>query len=387
MARRLAARAAPAATDLHEPLIRERLIRVGPARVHPLTLAILGVGLLLLFAPAVLTPFRLNLVARYLAFAVLAVGLDVAWGFGGMLSLGHGLFFGLGAYAMGMHLKLVASGSSLPDFMNWSGVSALPGWWRPFTHLPVAVFAAIGVPALAATALGVLVFRNRVRGAYFALLTQALVAIFALLLVGQQGYTGGTNGLTNFTTLAGAPLDQAATHRWIYYTVTATLVVALLLSHQLVRSRFGKLLVAVRDGEERVRFLGYNPATVKTVAFAFSAALAGLAGALYAPSTGIVAPGMVGIVPSIEMVAWVALGGRGTLLGAAFGAVLASYAKTVFSETLPSAWLYLQGGLLVLVIVAAPRGLAGAVGLLGRFSRRAREPATEPAAELARDVA
>lgn len=382
MARRLAARAAFGAMDA-----QEGLIRIGPARIHPLTLAILGLGLLLLFAPAALTPFRLNLVARYLALAVLAVGLDVAWGFGGMLSLGHGLFFGLGAYAMGMHLKLVAGGASLPDFMNWSGVGTLPGWWRPFAELPVALLAAIAVPALVAAALGVLVFRNRVRGAYFALLTQALVAIFALLLVGQQGYTGGTNGLTNFTTLAGAPLDQASTHRWIYFTVVVTLVGILLLSHQLMRSRFGRLLVAVRDGEERVRFLGYDPATVKTVAFAFSAAVAGLAGALYAPSIGIVAPGMVGIVPSIEMVAWVALGGRATLLGAAFGAVLTSYAKTVFSETLPSAWLYLQGGLLVLVIVAAPRGLAGVIGLLGRFNRRPREPAAEPTAELARDVA
>lgn len=239
------------------------------------------------------------------------------------------------------------------------------------------------MPALVAVALGVLVFRNRVRGAYFALLTQALVAIFALLLVGQQGYTGGTNGLTNFTTLAGAPLDQASTHRGIYFTVVAVLVGTLLVSHQLVRSRFGRLLVAVRDGEERVRFLGYNPATVKTVAFAFSAALAGVAGALYAPSAGIVAPGMVGIVPSIEMVAWVALGGRGTLLGAALGAALASYAKTVFSETLPSAWLYLQGDLLVLVIVAAPRGLAGALGLLRRRGRRCGGPATA----FARDAA
>ncbi len=372
LATRAATRAALAAGDA-----QERLVSVGPLRAHPLTLAILGIGLLLLLVPALLSPFRLNLVARYLALAILAVGLDVAWGFGGMLSLGHGLFFGLGAYAMGMHLKLVASAGALPDFMNWSGVSALPAWWGPFASLPVALVAALLVPALVGAALGLLVFRNRVRGAYFALLTQALVAIFALLLVGQQGYTGGTNGLTNFTTLLGGPLSEPSTQRWVYFATVGGLVGALLVSHQLVRSRFGRLLVAVRDGEERVRFLGYDPATVKTVAFGFSAALAGLAGALYAPSIGIVAPGMVGIVPSIEMVIWVALGGRGTLLGAAAGAVLASYAKTTFSEALPSAWLYLQGGLLVLVIVAAPRGLAGAL----RFPRERPEAPERLAAE------
>ncbi|MGH8907443.1 MAG: urea ABC transporter permease subunit UrtC [Egibacteraceae bacterium] len=378
MGRRPVACLALVATDA-----RERLVAIGPARVHPLTLAIVGLGALLLLGPGLLSPFRLNLLTQYLAFAVLAVGLDVAWGYGGMLSLGHGLFFGLGAYAMGMHLKLVASGGALPDFMNWSGVSALPGWWRPFTHLPVAVLAALIVPALVAAALGVLVFRNRVRGAYFALLTQALVAIFALVLEGQQGRTGGTNGLTNFTTLAGAPLSDASTKRWIYLATVAALVSALLLSHQLVRSRFGRLLVAVRDGEERVRFLGYDPAMVKTLAFAFSAALAGIAGALYAPSVGIVSPGLVGIVPSIAMVIWVAIGGRGTLLGAAFGAVLVSYAETVFSEALPSAWLYLQGGLLVLVIVAAPRGLAGVTALVGPSGWRSRR---RPA-ELAREAA
>ena len=327
-------------------------------------------GLLLFAAPLVLSDFRLSLLAKFLCFAIVAIGLDLAWGYGGMLSLGQGLFFGLGGYAMAMHLKLEASAGGLPDFMAWSGVTQLPGWWKPFRHAWFALPAAVILPMLLAAALGWLVFRSRVRGGYFAILTQALAAIFAILLVSQQGLTGGTNGLTNLSTVLGQDINAPATQRVIYLVTAAALMGSYLLTRALVRSRFGSLLVAVRDGEDRVRFLGYDPALVKTIAFALSGALAGLAGALFVPAVGIVAPGMLGIVPSIEMAIWVAIGGRGTLVGAVAGAVLFSAAKTVFSESLPSAWLYLQGALLVTVIVAAPRGLA-------TFMPRGRKAAAE----------
>lgn len=334
-------------------------------------LPLLVVVALLALAPLLLSDFRLGLLGRYLAYAILAVGLDLAWGYGGMLSLGHGLFFGLGGYAMAMHLKLAATPTGLPDFMGWSGVSALPWWWRPFSAAPVALVAAVVVPAVVGGLLGYMVFRNRIRGAYFAILTQALVVIFVTLLVGQQGYTGGTNGLTNLSAIFGLPLAAPETKRLLYAATAVTLVVILLAGRALVRSRWGRLLLACRDGEDRVRFLGYDPAWVKTVAFATSAAVAGLAGALFVPLVGIMAPGLLGVIPSIQMVIWVAIGGRGTLLGPAVGAVLFGYGATTFSEQLPSAWLYLQGAALIVVLMVAPRGLAGVGAGLARLSARA----------------
>ena len=226
----------------------------------------------LLLAPAVLSDFRLNLLTKYLCYAIVAVGIGLAWGQGGMLTLGQGVFFGLGGYAMGMYLKLQAAGpGKVPDFMSWSGVEHLPLLWRPFRSAWVALPAAILVPMAVAAALGVLVFRRRVRGAYFAILTQALAAAFVILLVGQQGYTGGTNGLTNVTQLFGFDLADPANQRMLYFVTAALLGGVFLLARQLMASRYGRLLVAVRDGEDRVRFLGYNPAVVKVVAFAASA--------------------------------------------------------------------------------------------------------------------
>jgi len=327
---------------------------------------LLVVALALALAPAFLSDFRLGLLSRYLAFAIVAVGLDLAWGYGGMLSLGHGLFFGLGGYAMAMHLKLASSGSALPDFMMWSAVTTLPAWWRPFESAAFALAVAVALPAVVAGAVGYMIFRNRVRGAYFAILTQAMVLIFVTLLVSQQGYTGGTNGLTNLSTIFGAPIAAPATRRLLYVTVATVLLVVLVGGRALVRSRWGRLLIACRDGEDRVRFLGFDPTAVKTVAFALSAAVAGLAGALFVPIVGIMAPGLIGVVPSIQMVIWVAIGGRASLVGPALGAVLFGYASTSFSESLPSAWLYLQGALLIGVLMLAPRGLAGVPQTLGR---------------------
>lgn len=243
-------------------------------------------ALLLLIAPMFLGDFRLGLLSRFLAFAILAVGLDIAWGYGGMLSLGHGVFFGLGGYAMAMHMKLEASGAVLPDFMGWSGVTSLPWWWAPLASPVFTVAAVFIVPAVVAGLLGWMVFRNRIRGAYFAILTQAVVLIFVTVLVSRQGYTGGSNGITNIPTVFGLNRFAPETTRYLYWACAAGLLFALGAGTALVRSRFGRLLIACRDGEDRVRFLGFDPAWIKTLAFAFSGALAGLAGALYVPSSG-----------------------------------------------------------------------------------------------------
>ncbi|MEN3313794.1 MAG: urea transport system permease protein [Acidimicrobiaceae bacterium] len=341
------------------------------------------VAALVLVAPLLLSDFRLNLLAKYLCFAILAVGIDLAWGYGGMLTLGQGAFFGLGGYAMAMHLKLAEVGAGqVPDFMSWSGVERLPLLWKPFAYPWFAIPAAVLIPMGVAALLGSLVFRRRVRGAYFAILTQALAAAFVILLIGQQGLTGGTNGLTNVHTLFGYDLNDPANRRLLYVITAVALGVVFLLTRQLVHSRFGRLLMAVRDGEGRVRFLGYNPTTVKVVAFSLAAGMGGLAGALFVPVVGIISPAMLGVVASLEMVIWVAVGGRGTLVGAVVGAVLVNYAHTTLSERIPAGWLYVQGALFIVVIAFAPGGLASLREVPGKLRRRAPQPAPGGAAEL-----
>ncbi|MFC7380803.1 urea ABC transporter permease subunit UrtC [Sphaerisporangium rhizosphaerae] len=345
--------------------------------------------LALVVAPMLLEPFRLGLLAKYLCFGIVALGIGLAWGQGGMLTLGQGVFFGLGGYAMGMYLKLHDAGGDLPDFMVWSGVEKLPALWAPFENPLFAIAFAVAGPVLLAVLLGALVFRQRVRGAYFAILTQALAAATVILLVGQQGLTGGTNGLTNFFDLFGQDLAADQTQRGLYLVVAAVLGVLYLLAWQLVRSRFGRLLVAVRDGEDRVRFLGYNPATVKTVTFAVSAGMAGLAGALFVPVVGIISPALLGVVPSLELVVAVAVGGRFSLAGAVLGAVLMGYAKTAFSEEFADGWLYLQGALFILVISLAPKGVFGLAAsartlLAARLPRRTVPDGGPPGATAAK---
>jgi urea transport system permease protein len=322
---------------------------------------LLTVGLVLLFLmPALLSDFRLDLLGKFICFAIIAIGVDIAWGYGGMLVLGQGVFFGLGAYSIAMYLKVKEAGpGAVPDFMSWSGVEKLPALWAPFQHAWFALGACILIPVVLAFLLGSLVFRRRVRGAYFAILSQALAVAFVILLVGQQGLTGGTNGLTNFQDFFGIDLTTSGSTQVLYTIAVAALGISYVLARQLVNSRFGRLLIAVRDGEDRVRFLGYNPATIKTIAYSFSAGLAGLAGALFVPIVGIVSPAMLGIVPSIEMVIWVALGGRATLVGAVVGVMIVSYAKTGLSEQFPSIWSYFMGLLFIIVIAYIPAGVAG----------------------------
>ena len=326
---------------------------------------------LLLVAPAVLSDFRLSLLAKFLCFAIIAIGIGLAWGQGGMLVLGQGLFFGLGGYCMGMYMKLSEAGpGQLPDFMTWSGVEKLPALWEPFRFAWFAIPAAILLPMAIAAVLGAAIFRQRVRGAYFAILSQALAAAFVIVLIGNQGLTGGTNGLTNFQSFFGLSLSSAADKRLLYFVVVIVLLLVFLATRELVIGRYGRLLIAVRDDEDRVRFLGYDPTRVKLVAYVSAAGMAGLAGALFVPVVGIISPALLGIVPSIEMVIWVALGGRTVLAWAAAGAVIVNWAKSSISEQFPSGWLYLQGLLFVVVIAFLPKGIASLVAMLKRAVAR-----------------
>ncbi len=344
---------------------------LGRALPKPWLLAAYGIAVvLLLVAPMFLSDFRLNLLSKFLAFAILALGLDLLWGYTGILSLGQGVFFGLGAYSMAMYLKLEATGGKLPDFMSWSGLEKLPAFWVPFGSFPFALAAAILLPALLAFALGWFTFRNRVRGVYFTILTQALVIIAVTLFVGQQGFTGGTNGITSFKTALGFSLSDPNVKTALYYITAAALVGCFALCRWLVGTRLARVLEAIRDGENRVRFFGYDPALFQSFAFALSGAFAGLAGVLFVFHVGIISPSMMGIVPSIEMVLWVAAGGRGTLVGAVVGTLGLNWSKSLISEAYPDMWLIFLGALFIIVVVFLPRGLVGLFGSTVDFIRR-----------------
>jgi urea transport system permease protein len=353
------------------------MARLLPAKIKPSGFAVrfaLVAASLLLLAPAVLSDFRLSLLAKFLCFAIVALGIGLAWGQGGMLVLGQGLFFGLGGYCMGMHMKIADAGpGNLPDILTYSGkYQTLPALWKPFSSAWFAVPMAILLPMAIAALLGAAVFRQRIRGAYFAILSQALAGAFVIVIVGNLSLTGGTNGLTNFQSFFGLSLLNAADQRILYFVVAVILLLAFLATRALVLGRYGRVLIAVRDDEDRVRFLGYDPARVKLLAYVLAAGLAGLAGALFVPVVGIISPALLGIVPSIEMVIWVALGGRTALAWAAAGAVIVNWAKTNISEQFPSGWLYLQGLLFVVVILFLPKGVGGLVENLRALARRRR---------------
>jgi urea transport system permease protein len=343
----------------------------------------LGAVLLFVVAPALLSGFRLGLLAKYLCYAMVAVGIGLAWGRGGMLTLGQGVFFGLGAYLMAMHLKLADAGpSGVPDFMALISSNGVPVWWEPFRSGPVTVIAIVLVPAVVAGLLGLATFRRRVRGAYFAILSQALAAAFAILLIGNPTGTGGSTGLNNFKGFFGFALKDPTNRQMLFFIAAGVLLVMVAVTRQLMVSRYGELLVACRDSEERVRFLGYDPANVKTVAYVVAAVMAGIAGALFVPIVGIVSPNDVGIVPSIGLLIGVAIGGRTTLLGPVLGAIAVAWAETSLSEQFPSGWTYVQGFLFMLVIAFLPGGIASLAEVWrssrDRFGRRPQEP--EPAA-------
>ncbi len=318
-------------------------------------------SVLLFVIPEILSDFRLNQMGRYLTFAIVAIGIDLIWGYTGMLSLGQAVFFGLGGYAMAMYLKMEASGDRLPDFMGWSGVKELPWFWEPFASPWFAIPMVMIGPAVLAFLFGYLVFRSRIQGVYFAIVTQALAMIASVFMVSQQQFTGGTNGITNFTNILGFRVGAASTQYGLYIATVIVLLLAYIVARYITRSRYGRLLVAVRDDEERVRFTGYNVALVKATVFAIAAAFAGVAGALFVPQAGIISPANLGVVPSIEMVLWVAVGGRGTIAGAVIGALVVSWARSFLSESYPDTWLFALGAMFIGSVVLFPRGIAGIV--------------------------
>ncbi len=315
-----------------------------------------------LILPTLLSAFQLNLLGRFLALSIVALGIDLIWGYTGMLSLGHGVFFTLGGYALGMHLALqIPEGAfnQLPEFMSLYGVTELPWFWEPFNSFGFALVAIAIIPTGLAALLGYLVFRNRIRGVYFAILTQATTIIFFNFFNGQQRWFNGTNGLTNFRTLLGEPVGTPQA-RATFYTITVLFVVlTYFLCRWLTSGRFGRILVAIRDDESRLRFNGYNPTGYKVVVFAISAGLAGIAGALFTLQSGIISPASMGIVFSIEMVIWVAVGGRASLIGAVLGTLMVSYARIYFSERYPTFWLFFQGALFLIIVLVLPNGVVG----------------------------
>lgn len=328
------------------------------SKIYSLILFIIFLFLLFI-APFVLSDFRLNLLAKYLAFAILAIGLDLLWGYTGILSLGHGVFFGLGAYVMAMYLSLDTTGGKMPDFMVWSGLERLPWFWSPFQYAWFAIPMVVLLPMIVSSIIGFLTFRTRIKGVYFTILSQALVIVMVTLFIGQQTYTGGTNGITGFKTIFGFSLDLNSTKIILYWITVAFLLFSYLFSKWLISSKFGKLLIAIRDSEERLRFLGYNTSLYKTAIYSISAGFAGLGGALFTLHVGIISPASIGIVPSIEMVLWVALGGRGTLIGAILGTLIVNSGKTYFSELYPDFWTILLGFLFIFVVLLFPNGLVG----------------------------
>ena len=316
-------------------------------------------------SPWHLSTYWVALLGKFLAFALLALAIDLIWGYAGILSLGHGAFFGLGGYAMGMYLtrqigdRGVYGHPELPDFMVFLSYESLPWFWWGFDMFWFAMLMVVLVPGLLALVFGWLAFRSRVTGVYFAIITQALV--FALMLAffrNEMGF-GGNNGLTDFKDILGFSVQARETRAALFVISALTLIAAYVAARYIVTSRFGRVLIAVRDAESRTRFAGYRVEHYKLWLFVFSAMLAGIAGALYVPQVGIINPGEFSPLRSIEAVLWVAVGGRGSLFGAIIGAFAVNGAKTWFTAAYPQVWLFFLGALFVLVTVFLPRGLVG----------------------------
>jgi urea transport system permease protein len=324
--------------------------------------------LLLLVLPCSLNLFWINLVAKYLCFAFAALGLVLLWGKAGVLSLGQGLFFGLGGYCMAMFLKLEASDPvstkiqttpGIPDFMDWNQITHLPAFWVPFKSLPFSLFAVVALPGLVAFVIGLAMFKRRVGGVYFAIITQALALIFSLAIDGNQGYTGGRNGIKDLKTMWGWDIRTHHAQYVLYFVTSLLLLAAIMALQWLLSGKMGKMLSAMREREDRVRFSGYDVSMFKVFIFSLAAMLSGIGGALFVLQVGFIAPSLVGIVPSIEMVIFAAVGGRASLFGAVYGALLVNAGKSLFSDSFPQAWLFCMGGLFIGVVVLFPNGLVG----------------------------
>ena len=339
-------------------------------------------------SPVAMPDYLVPLLGKYLCFALLALSLDLIWGYAGILSLGHGAFFALGGYCMGMYLmrqigtRGVYGNPNLPDFMVFLGWHELPWYWHGFEWFGYAVLMAVLVPGVLAGVFGHLAFRSRVTGVYLSIITQALT--YALLLAffrNDMGF-GGNNGLTDFKDILGFQVQADSTRSALLVISALFLCGQFLLARFVVDSRFGKILIAVRDTESRTRFLGYRPESYKLVIWILSAIMAGIGGALYVPQVGIINPSEFAPGNSIEAVIWVAVGGRGTLVGPILGAILVNFGKTWFTGALPEMWLYALGAMFIFVTLFLPRGV------MGMFTRKERKPddITEPAVAAAHEV-
>jgi urea transport system permease protein len=333
-------------------------------------------------ASAVHVPgFAVSLVGKYLCYAILALAIDLVWGYAGILTLGHAAFFALGGYAMGMYLmreigaRGVYGNPTLPDFMVFLGWKHLPWYWHGFSHFGFALTMVVLVPGVLAAVFGWFAFRSRVSGVYLSIITQALTYALMLAFFRNEMGFGGNNGMTDFKDILGVPLGRDSASVGLMLVTAVVLSAAFLLARAITGSRFGKVLVAVRDAEARTRFLGYRPESYKLTVWVISAMLAGLGGALYVPQVGIINPSEFAPANSIEAVIWVAVGGRGTLAGAILGAVLVNLGKTWLTSALPEIWLFAMGGLFILVTVFLPHGI------LGLFA--ARRSSTAPERESA----
>jgi urea transport system permease protein len=374
-------------------------------RLTPITLGCVLGAAVLLAALNLLTPttsavhvpnFVISLAGKYLCYAILALAIDLVWGYAGILTLGHGAFFALGGYCMGMYLmreigaRGVYADPVLPDFMVFIGWKQLPWYWQGFDHFWFALPMMMLVPAVLAFAFGWFAFRSRVSGVYLSIITQALTYALMLAFFRNDMGFGGNNGMTDFKDIIGFLLNRESTATGLMLISAAVLSAAFLLARGMTRSRFGKVLIAVRDAESRTRFLGYRPESYKLTVWVVSAIIAGIGGALYVPQVGIINPSEFAPGNSIEAVIWVAVGGRGTLAGAILGAILVNLGKTWLTSALPEIWLFAIGGLFILVTLFLPRGIIGLFMLGGRAARLEtpdNAPGVAAAESAAREVA
>jgi urea transport system permease protein len=322
-------------------------------------------------SPLHVPDYVIALLGKLFCYAIVGVAMDLIWGFTGILSLGHGVFFALGGYAMGMYLLLAIGEqgvyrSKLPDFMVFLDWKELPWFWRPFNSFGVALVAALVVPGVVAYVFGYFAFRSRIKGVYFSIITQALTYALMLLFFRNDTGFGGNNGLTNFKHIYGYPLGTSSTKVGLYVLTALSLGGTYLLCRFLVTAKIGRILRAIRDAESRLMFSGYDPKNYKLFVWTLSAVLCGLAGALYVPQIGIINPSEMQPANSIEMAIWVAVGGRGTLTGAALGALLVSGGKSYFTVAFPELWLYILGALFIAVTLYFPRGVVGVLELAKR---------------------
>lgn len=313
--------------------------------------------------PLAISTYTLTLIGKILCYAIVAVALDLVWGYAGLLSLGHGLFFALGGYAMGMYLMRQAAGEGMPAFMSFLSWTELPWFWAGTQYFAWALCLIVLVPGVLAFVFGWFAFRSKIKGVYFSIMTQALTYAGMLLFFRNETGFGGNNGFTGFTTLLGFPITATGTRIGLFVATVLLLIASLLVGFALARSKFGRVLTAVRDAENRLMFCGYDPKGFKLFVWTLSAVLCGLAGALYVPQVGIINPGEMSPTNSIEAAIWVALGGRGTLIGPLLGAGIVNGAKSWFTVAFPEYWLFFLGLMFILVTLFLPRGV---IGLLTR---------------------